>query len=294
MTVTRIMAVAVAVRDVEAALGLFRDQLGLPVLQDVVLEDQGDQGVRAVFLDTGDGEIVLMQPRRDGTHLERWLEERGESIHHVSFETDNIDADLAQAKVDGIKLIDETPRRGQQAGYAFIAFLRPESNYGALVAFVQPSGPRPQGAPVPGGRPFRISGIDHVGFAVRDIAAAEKHFRRAYHLPVYKELGAEKETGLISVSLSIGKGYLEIVTCQDPKDPINYVRKVLDKDGESLIMVSLLVDDLDKAVAYLRGQGYEMTEPMLLDHKMVLGRPLSHIPRKQAFGVRLQLLQAKK
>ena len=288
MTVTRIMDVAVAVRDVDAALGLFRNQLGLPVIQDVVLEDQG---VRAAFLDTGDGEIVFMQPVRDGTGVGRWLEERGESIHHISFETDNIEADLAQAKADGIPLIDETPRRGQQGK---VAFLRPESNFGALIALVQPSGPRPPGAPVPGDRPFRISGIDHVGFAVRDIAAAEQHFLHVYHLPVYKELGAEKETGLISVSHSIGRGYLEIITCQDPKDPINYVRKVLDKDGESLVMFSLLVDDLGKAVASLRGQGYEMTEPMLLDHKMVLGRPISHIPRKQAFGVRLQLLQAKK
>ena len=63
MTVTRIMDVAVAVRDVDAALGLFRNQLGLPVIQDVVVEDQG---VRAAFLDTGDGEIVFMQPVRDG------------------------------------------------------------------------------------------------------------------------------------------------------------------------------------------------------------------------------------
>ena len=87
--IDRVHHVGVVVRSVDAALGFYRDVMGLEVAADQVLEEQG---VRGVLLSVGENEIELLEPVRDDTGVARYLESRGETLHHICFRTDDIAA----------------------------------------------------------------------------------------------------------------------------------------------------------------------------------------------------------
>lgn len=129
---TKIHHVGVVVKSADEALKFYRDALGLPVTADRVIEDQG---VRGVLLQIGGSEIELLEPTRTDTGVARFLETRGEGMHHICFESDNVDAELEAARARGIELIDQKPRLGL-AG--MICFLHPKSNHGVLVEFATP------------------------------------------------------------------------------------------------------------------------------------------------------------
>ena len=85
-----------------------------------------------VLLAIGGSEIELLEPVQEGTGVARFLETRGEGMHHICFETDDVDKELDAARDKGIQLIDEKPRPGL-AG--MICFLHPKSNHGVLGVF---------------------------------------------------------------------------------------------------------------------------------------------------------------
>lgn len=128
----KIHHVGVVVRSADDALKFYRDALGLAVTADRVIEDQG---VRGVLLQIGGSEIELLEPTRDDTGVARFLATRGEGMHHICFESDDVDAELEAARAKGIELIDQKPREGL-AG--MICFLHPKSNHGVLVEFATP------------------------------------------------------------------------------------------------------------------------------------------------------------
>ena len=128
----KIHHVGVVVRSADDALKFYRDALGLAVTADRVIEDQG---VRGVLLQIGGSEIELLEPTRDDTGVARFLATRGEGMHHLCFESDDVDAELEAARAKGIELIDQKPREGL-AG--MICFLHPKSNHGVLVEFATP------------------------------------------------------------------------------------------------------------------------------------------------------------
>jgi len=128
----KIHHVGVVVRSADDALKFYRDALGLAVTADRVIEDQG---VRGVLLQIGGSEIELLEPTRDDTGVARFLATRGEGMHHICFESDDVGAELEAARSKGIELIDQKPREGL-AG--MICFLHPKSNHGVLVEFATP------------------------------------------------------------------------------------------------------------------------------------------------------------
>jgi methylmalonyl-CoA/ethylmalonyl-CoA epimerase len=132
----KIHHIGVVVQSADEAMKFYRDALGLEVTADKVIEDQG---VRGVLLKIGNSEIELLEPTRDDTGVARFLATRGEGMHHICFESDDVDKELAAARDKGIELIDQAPRLGL-AG--MICFLHPKSNHGVLVEFA---------TPVPGG-----------------------------------------------------------------------------------------------------------------------------------------------
>lgn len=129
---SKIHHVGIVVNSADEAMKFYRDALGLPVTADQVIEDQG---VRGVLLQIGGSEIELLEPTRDDTGVARFLATRGEGMHHICFESDNVHDELEQARAKGIQLIDEQPRLGL-AG--MICFLHPKSNHGVLVEFATP------------------------------------------------------------------------------------------------------------------------------------------------------------
>ena len=127
----RIHHVAVVVRDLEQALGFYRDTLGLPVRK---VETLVEQGVKAALLDIENSEIELLEPLSVESGIGRFLERRGEGLHHVCFTTPDIRAEMADLKARGVELIDEEPRHGI-AG--LICFLHPQAHAGVLVELVE-------------------------------------------------------------------------------------------------------------------------------------------------------------
>src|SRR3990170_616945 len=127
----RIRHIAVVVRDLEQALGFYRDTLGLPVRK---VETLVEQGVKAALLDIENSEIELLEPLSTESGIGRFLERRGEGLHHVCFTTPDIRAEMADLKARGVELIDEEPRRGI-AG--LICFLHPRAHAGVLVELVE-------------------------------------------------------------------------------------------------------------------------------------------------------------
>ena len=132
----RVHHVAVVVRDLEAALGFYRDRLRLEL--DVVMPIESD-GVRIGFLPVGDSSIELVQPTRSDTGVARFLDNKGEGFHHVCLEVDDLAAELDRLAADGIELIDVAPRRGAEGP---VAFIHPRSCHGVLVELIEaPGGP---------------------------------------------------------------------------------------------------------------------------------------------------------
>ena len=122
--------VAVAVRDVEAAASNF-EKLGLE-LEGV--EEVPDQKARVAFFELGGARIELVAPLEEGV-VSRSIEKRGEGLHHICLEVDDLEKVLAFVKAAGIALIDEKPRTG--AGGTKIAFVHPKGLNGVLVELVE-------------------------------------------------------------------------------------------------------------------------------------------------------------
>jgi methylmalonyl-CoA/ethylmalonyl-CoA epimerase len=132
----RIHHVAVVVRDMDAALSLYRDVLGLEVA--TVLPIPSDR-VTIAFLPIAGVKIELVQPTDDTTGVAKFLASRGEGFHHICFEVDDIAAALTRLGIEGIELIDSAPRPGAEGP---VAFLHPRSCHGVLVELIEkPGGP---------------------------------------------------------------------------------------------------------------------------------------------------------
>src|SRR3954468_6160454 len=132
----RIHHVAVVVADVDRALGLWRDTLGLPV--ELVLPIETDR-VTIAFLPVGESKVELVQPTDDSTGVARFLASKGEGFHHVCLEVGDLAATLTRLGHEGIELIDPAPRRGAEGP---VAFLHPRSCHGVLVELIEaPGGP---------------------------------------------------------------------------------------------------------------------------------------------------------
>ena len=111
--------VAIVVRDIEKALGFYRDILALPLRKRATV---ADQGVHAALLPVGDDEIELLEPTNPAGGVARFLEKKGEGIHHLCVETSDVAAALDRIKAANLQVIDQAPRKGL-AG--MIAFLHP-------------------------------------------------------------------------------------------------------------------------------------------------------------------------
>ena len=128
--------VAVIVADLDRALVLWRDTLGLPV--EVVLPIEQDE-VTIAFLPVGESKVELVQPTSDTTGVARFLANKGEGFHHVCFEVPDLAATLTRLGLDGLELIDTAPRRGAEGP---VAFIHPRSCHGVLVELIEaPGGP---------------------------------------------------------------------------------------------------------------------------------------------------------
>ena len=129
----RIDHIGVAVEDLDAAVELYKERFAMAEQHREVVEQQG---VEAVLLEIGEGHVELMKPLGPDTAVGKFLASRGPGLHHVAYQTKDIDAALDRAKAAGLELIDERPRIGIQGSR--VAFLHPKAIGGVLTEIVEP------------------------------------------------------------------------------------------------------------------------------------------------------------
>ena len=128
----KIHHIGIAVRSLDEAATRFGGLLGL---------ERGDRydlpewGVSALFLPVGESNLELLEPHGEDSSVGKFLSRRGEGLHHVCFEVDDIEASLREFEQQGARLIDQKPRKG--AGGHLVAFVHPKSSHGVLVELKQ-------------------------------------------------------------------------------------------------------------------------------------------------------------
>ncbi len=130
----RIDHVGVAVEDLDRALELYRDRYGLAEQHRETVEQFG---VEAALLGVGDGHVELLEPTSADSAVGRFLEKNGPGMHHVAYQTTDIDATLERVREVGIRLIDTEPRIGIRGSR--VAFLHPHDTGGVLTELVEPA-----------------------------------------------------------------------------------------------------------------------------------------------------------
>ena len=129
---TEIDHVAVAVRDLEAAIAWYAEVLGATVEHREVVESDG---VEEALVRVADSYVQLLTPTRDDSPVAKYLETKGEGLHHVAYRVANCADALEAVKASGVRVIDETPRPGSRG--TTVAFIHPRASFGTLIELVQ-------------------------------------------------------------------------------------------------------------------------------------------------------------
>jgi methylmalonyl-CoA epimerase len=124
--------VAIAVRDLEAAIAYYRDTFGVEVEHREVVESDG---VEEALLKVAESYIQLLTPTRPDSPVAKSLETRGEGLHHIGYRVADCAAALEQVKAEGHRVIDEVPRPGSRG--TTVAFVHPKTAFGTLIELVQ-------------------------------------------------------------------------------------------------------------------------------------------------------------
>jgi methylmalonyl-CoA/ethylmalonyl-CoA epimerase len=127
----KVSHIGVAVKDLEKAKGVF-EALGLKVEGEEVVEGQK---VKVAFVPVGETRIELLEPTAPDSPVARFIEKRGEGVHHIALGVEDLESMLEAMKAKEIRLVDKKPRRG--AHNALIAFLHPKSTGGLLIELCQ-------------------------------------------------------------------------------------------------------------------------------------------------------------
>jgi methylmalonyl-CoA/ethylmalonyl-CoA epimerase len=126
--ITRIDHIAIAVQSLDQTLKFFADTLGLPYSHTM---EEPEQAARVAFFPIGGSEVELVEPTSDTSGLTKWLDKRGEGLHHICFEVDDLDAVLTRLAERGVQLINPTPVTNSVGRR--LAFIHPKAAHGVLV-----------------------------------------------------------------------------------------------------------------------------------------------------------------
>lgn len=135
MSVKALNHVGIAVRSIDEQRPYYENTLGLEFEG---IEDVPSQKVRVAFFRAGDARIELLEPTEPDSTVAKFLEKRGEGLHHLAFTVDDIKARIAALSEGGVRMIDDEPRTGSH--HMQIAFMHPKSTHGVLTELCQPAG----------------------------------------------------------------------------------------------------------------------------------------------------------
>jgi len=132
MKINHIEHIGIAVKDIQAGIRYYEDVLGLKCY---AIEEVKDQKVKTAFFMVGQTKIELLESTDPEGPIGKFIEKKGEGIHHIAFAVQHIENALEEAKEKGIQLIDQNPRKGAEGLH--IAFLHPKSTLGVLTEFCE-------------------------------------------------------------------------------------------------------------------------------------------------------------
>jgi methylmalonyl-CoA epimerase len=132
--IKKIDHIGIAVHSIEEALRVYEGALGLELTE---VKEVPEQAVRIAFLPVGESEIELVEPITTNSGIAKFLEKRGEGMHHICLEVDDIEAALQDLAAKGGRLIDKRPHQG---AHGRVAFLHPKSTHGVLIELIEKPG----------------------------------------------------------------------------------------------------------------------------------------------------------
>lgn len=270
---TRINHIAVVVRNLEEALRFYHGALGLPLGKQATV---ADQGVKAALLPVGKDEIELLEPTNPAGGVAKFLEKKGEGVHHLCVETRDIARAIEQAKSLNLQLIDQSPRKGL-AGT--IGFLHPAACQGILVEMAQPG--EGEGHPALGGNGVRAQQVRTVLAAVKDRRAAAEAFVRNFGGRLQGE-SMDPCLGACCSDVEVGGSRLTLFAGTD-LSASSVGGRILAGRGDGVFGICLQVEGLDAACQHLSAKG--ITAELLKGGDA----SMAWIPAAQANGVNLFL-----
>lgn len=134
MKPTHIEHIGIAVKSIDTSKSYYEEVLGMECY---AVEEVPDQKVKTAFFKIGQTKIELLEATSEESTIAKFIEKRGEGIHHIAYAVDNVAECLKEAEAKGIQLIDKTPRKG--ADGLSIAFLHPKATGGVLTELCQPA-----------------------------------------------------------------------------------------------------------------------------------------------------------
>ncbi len=132
MELTHIEHIGIAVKSLEEAIPYYENTLGLKCY---AIEEVADQKVKTAFFRIGQTKLELLESTDPEGPIGKFIEKRGQGVHHIAFAVNDIEKNLEEAESKGIRLIDKAPRKGAEG--LDIAFLHPKSTFGVLTEFCE-------------------------------------------------------------------------------------------------------------------------------------------------------------
>ena len=128
----KIEHIGIAVKDLEASNALFKSLFGKPHYK---IEEVATEGVQTSFFESGPNKIELLAATNPDSPIAKFIEKKGEGIHHIAFAVEDIEAEIKRLKEEGFTVLNETPKKG--ADNKLIAFLHPKTTNGVLIELCQ-------------------------------------------------------------------------------------------------------------------------------------------------------------
>jgi methylmalonyl-CoA/ethylmalonyl-CoA epimerase len=255
--------VGIAVKSMDAALALCRDALALPVVKE---GGAPARGARVAVLAAGGSYLEIIQPTTDDSPFARFIEERGEGLHHLALWSDDVDGHVSSLRDKGAALEDHEPRDGFTGR---LSYLRPEAFDGAIVEVVEPEDGQ-RGHPL-GESP--VTRIDHVVLRVPSAGAVIERMEEWFGMPTKRTF---ERGGHTFAFLRPGDVTMEVIGPTAGGEP-----------GSGRIAgLALEVKGIDELAASLKARGYPIGEP----HPALQGGRIVSVHHSGACGVPLAFI----
>lgn len=281
----RVDHVSIAVKDIDAALGFFRNAFPIEMRVEKCPGYTDDFNWCDFYI--GQFKLELIEAARPDSFVRRFIDKRGEGMHHISFEVGQLEPLLDRLQADGLRIVD----RHQTQDGNMTAFISPRSAHGVLVQFWQvghmtePERPRSVPFRLRSGEVIKVR-VDHVSMAVHNIETTLGFFRRYFPIRAAREPHPGYEGTFLLTNFLLNNYKIELIAQDESRSP-GFVTRFLERRGEGLHHISVDVDRLDPLLAQLEGDGVRIVDRTDFSDEI----KTAFISPRSAHGVLIQFWQ---